>query len=60
MIHDSAEITGWLVYLSMSWSLVRVGGSWSTCKVAQPTWFLQNFLNQFLKATTMVSDDVGT
>jgi hypothetical protein len=48
-------------YLSMSLSLVAVvGGSWPGCGVAQPTWFLPCFLNQFLKATTMTSDGAGT
>jgi hypothetical protein len=58
------EVSGpvWLkmVYLSMSWSLVGVGGSWPACGVAQPIWFLLNFLNQILKVMTMLSDDVGT
>ena len=49
-----------LSYLSMSVSLLGVGGSWSGCGVAQPTRFLQYFLNQLLEATTMVSDDAGT
>jgi hypothetical protein len=48
-------------YLSMSLSLVAVGGSRPGCGVdAQPTWFLLCFLNQLLKATTMTSDDAGT
>ena len=47
-------------YLSMSLSLVAVGGSRPGCGVAQPTWFLLCFLNQLLKATTMASDDAGT
>ena len=49
-----------LSYLSMSVSLLGVGGSSSGCGVAQPTRFLQYFLNQLLEATTMVSDDAGT
>jgi len=49
-----------LSYRSMSVSLLGVGGSWSGCGVAQPTRFLQYFLNQLLEATTMVSDDAGT
>jgi hypothetical protein len=47
-------------YLSKSLSLVGVGGNCSTCGLPQPTWFLQYFLNQFLNATTIASEDVGT
>lgn len=48
------------VYLSRSLSFAWIDGNWSTCGVAQTTWFLQYLLNQFPKAMSIPSDDVGT